>query len=144
MANITHKYSDITKNFEIEKFDATKEAYKKWLKDELHCETITTIKIDDDEMYKSIYQERTKLRKEIDHLKNDKKVINSIILGKFNDQAKEIIDMLEEEDEKVTANLETYKPKPVTYELKVKTKDLALYTKLKEYAIELGLLEKEN
>lgn len=140
MANITHTYSNTTKSYEITEFDKTKEAYKEWLKNNIHSDVV----IDSDEVYSTIYKERTTLRRELDNLKGDKKIINSIILGTFNNQCTEIIAMLEEEDEKITSNLETYKPKVPTYELKVRTKDKALYEKLKNYAIKLGLLEKEN
>lgn len=126
MANITHYYSNETKTFEIKDFDQTIEEYKKWAQENVHTDVV----INDEETYKAIYKERTGLRKEIEAIKSDKRIINDIILGKLEEECKQLLALLKPLDDKLTENLETFKPKEPVYSITFKTKNKEHYDKV--------------
>lgn len=126
MAEITYHYSNESKAFEIANFETTVEDYKKWLSENVHADVV----IDSEETYKDIYKERTAVRKELEYVKKVDKTISDIILGKFETQCKEIIGLLKPLDEKLTENLETFKPKEPVYSINFKTKNKEVYDKV--------------
>lgn len=130
---ITHIYNDNTKTFEISNFDETKKEYENWLAEKIHFNTV----IDGEETFKLLYKERTLLNKEIKALKADKRLINNVILGNFNNNCSDILEMLEGALDKLNETLETYKPKEETYEISYKTKSKEKYDKIMNFINEL-------
>lgn len=123
---LKHLYSNETKSYEIDNYERVKADYKEWLEKNIH----TGVDIIDEDTYKAIYKERTLLNKEIEALKNDKKIINNIVVGRINNECEELIDLLKEVLNKLNENMEAFKPKEAVYEYKFKTKNKELYDKI--------------
>lgn len=105
-------------------------------------------KITDDEMYKVVYKKRTNLNNKSKEIAKKRKMAVAIMINDFQNYCKEIESQLDCASDKLTALLNEYKPKektvkPPVYELKIKTTDIKLYEKVKQFALDIGLKVEE-
>jgi ribosomal protein S15P/S13E len=137
---IFYNYLPSSRTYEVKDFEATLKSYEEWLENNIHSTSIVT----DEDTYRALYKQRTKLRKEIENLKKDKKSIENIILGSFQQQIRKIVDMLGEKDDEMSETLAGFKPKPQTYEISFKTKNIEHFKKVKNLIEKLEREEKNG
>lgn len=122
------------------------ENVKKIVSDFVERETHRVIAIQDDLTLKEVKATRTDIRKKKEMISQARIHINSLLLGEFNSQLKEIETMLDTADKALKEKVDTYneevkgkenKPKVTT--LIVKGYDVKAIEKVKAYAMKNGL-----
>lgn len=122
------------------------ENVKKIVSDFVERETHRVIAIQDDLTLKEVKATRTDIRKKKEMISQARIHINSLLLGEFNSQLKEIETMLDSADKALKEKVDTYneevkgkenKPKLTT--LIVKGYDVKAIEKVKAYAMKNGL-----
>lgn len=122
------------------------ENVKKIVSDFVERETHRVVAIQDDLTLKEVKATRTDIRKKKEMISQARIHINTLLLGEFNSQLKEIETMLDSADKALKEKVDTYneevkgkenKPKLTT--LIVKGYDVKAIEKVKAYAMKNGL-----
>ena len=131
-----------TGNYIVNNFDVA----KKIVADFIEREVNSVVEITDDIVFSSAKKIRTDIRKRKDMITQARIQINALLLGKFNEQLKEIETMLDTADKDLKAKVDKYnletkgkdnKPKVIT--LVCKGYNIKEIEKVKEFALKHGL-----
>ena len=143
LVDIEYKYSTKNKRYHINKYNKTLNAYKTWLKQNIPAKVV----IQNDNDATAIRKKRTIVRKEIDEIKNTYKAVYSILMGEFDVQKDEIINLLTPVDKNLKQALDDYKASKAVvteeqsekklYTLTYETTDFEKYKKVEEFIKEL-------
>ena len=131
-------YNEEKKQYEIEEYSKALENCKKFIKDNAHLDLV--IQNEDDK--KIIKNSRTEIRKKNNEIATLRKDLNEIVMGNFNEQAKQLEQELKDADEKLKSKLDTYenkldKPKIIT--ITIKSYDESKIKQIKDLAIKLNM-----
>ena len=105
LVNIEYKYSTKHKRYHINKYNKTLNGYRAWVKQNIPSNLV----IQNDDDAKTLKNKRTIVRKEIAELKGIRKAVNQILMGEFDAQTDEILDLLEPIDTGIKKLLDDYK-----------------------------------
>lgn len=131
-----------TGKYVVEKFDEAKQIVENFIQDTLKATAI----IENDIQLKGAKLARTDIRKKKDVIQKARIDINSLILGQFNSQLKEIEGMLGDCDKTLKDKIDAYAiendsmvARPKLQSLIFKSYDLKTLEKILEYGKNLGI-----
>ena len=131
-----------TGNYVVSNYDVAKQVVADFIEREVNA----IVEVNDDLAYASVKRIRTDIRKRKDMITQARIHINALLLGKFNEQLKEIEGMLDTADKTLKAKVDKYstevkgkdnKPKVIT--LVCKGYNAKTIEKVREYALKHGL-----
>lgn len=133
-------YNNKTKRYEIAKANTVEKEVKNFIQNNAK----DLLPVIDDTTWSATRKARVVINNKLKEVQKFRKQTNGIVLGEFNRMSIAIEDMLSEESNRLTAQMEAYKPKEPVYELNIKTKDKMAYNKLVAYAKKLNLIKEEK
>ena len=135
---MNYKFDKENNQYEIEEYSQVKKDCERFIKENAHLDLV----IQNDEDKKIVKKSRTEIRKKQNEIASLRKSLNDIVMGKFNEQAKEIESRLKQVDGDLKDKLDKYDNslgKPKIIALTIKGYDLKKIEKVRAYAIKLGL-----
>lgn len=140
MEKIEYEFSTTTHSYEIKEFETTLSNVQKFIEENGHL----TLTIQNDDDFKAIKKTRTEIRKKLDAVKSLRLAANEAVLGKFNEQSKEIEKVLNNADKVLKGKVDEWKDKdkpvePTIYTLTIKSTEKALLEKALEKIEKIGL-----
>ena len=127
-----YTFNQETKTYEIKEFNHTLEECKKFISNFALLDLI----IQNDSDKKAVKNSRTTIRKKKDEIATLRKTLNSIVMGKFNEQAKELEKELDNADVQLKAKIDEYEKKlgkPQKFSITISSYDAQVIEKIREY-----------
>ena len=133
-----YTFNQETKTYEIKEFNHTLEECKKFISNFALLDLI----IQNDSDKKAVKNSRTLIRKKLDEVSTVRKTLNEVVMGRFNEQTKEIESLLKETDAQLKAKVDEYEKKigkPELYSIVIKSYDKKKIEKVRAYALKLEM-----
>ena len=125
-------YNENTNSYEIKEFNKTLEDCRDFIKKN----ALLNVIIQNDADKKAVKNSRTTIRKKKDEIATLRKTLNSIVMGKFNDQAKELEKELDNADVQLKTKIDEYEKKlgkPEKFTITISSYDVQVIEKIREY-----------
>lgn len=133
-----YTFNQETKTYEIKEFNHTLEECKKFISNFALLDLI----IQNDSDKKAVKNSRTLIRKKLDEVSTIRKTLNEVVMGRFNEQTKEIESLLKETDAQLKAKVDEYEKKigkPELFSIVIKSYDKKKIEKVRAYALKLEM-----
>ena len=133
-----YTFNQETKTYEIKEFNHTLEECKKFISNFALLDLI----IQNDSDKKAVKNSRTLIRKKLDEVSTVRKTLNEVVMGRFNEQTKEIESLLKETDAQLKAKIDEYEKKigkPELFSIVIKSYDKKKIEKVRAYALKLEM-----
>ena len=125
-------YNENTNSYEIKEFNKTLEDCRDFIKKN----ALLNVIIQNDADKKAVKNSRTTIRKKKDEIATLRKTLNSIVMGKFNEQAKELEKELDNADVQLKAKIDEYEKKlgkPEKFTITISSYDAQVIEKIRDY-----------
>lgn len=133
-----YTFNQETKTYEIKEFNHTLEDCKNFISNFALLDLI----IQNDSDKKAVKNSRTLIRKKLDEVATVRKTLNEVVMGRFNEQTKEIESLLKETDAQLKAKVDEYEKKigkPKLISVVIKSYDKKKIEKVRTYALKLEM-----
>lgn len=133
-----YTFNQETKTYEIKEFNHTLEECKNFISTFALLDLI----IQNDSDKKAVKNSRTLIRKKLDEVATVRKTLNEVVMGRFNEQTKEIESLLKETDAQLKAKVYEYEKKigkPELFSIVIKSYDKKKIEKVRAYALKLEM-----
>ena len=131
------KWNEQKQTYEIARVGIIDAAKKK-----LDALDVSNVVIETDEDYQAVWQKRTQINNLVKDLSTKRKQMEAIVISGFKPQCMEVERYGANISDKLTANLNAYKPKekkaPTSFSITVKSNELRVIKKIENMALKYG------